>query len=233
MTPPRATEDRRRILRQIGLGLGALYFHVPGAFAQELVRTPSQMMGPFYPDTFPLDRDNDLLIINDATTPAVGEITWLSGRVLSANGSPIRGATVEIWQTDNNGAYIHSKSDNREKRDKNFQGYGRFLTSSSGEYGFRTIKPTLYPGRTKHIHVQVKVPGQKDFTTQMYVEGEPRNATDQLLTAIRDERARRSVIVPFTPIATSRIGELTARFDVVLGVTPADGDVHDKHPFAP
>jgi protocatechuate 3,4-dioxygenase beta subunit len=222
MTCRDSLHDRRTLLKRLGLGLGALYFFdVPGAFAQELVLTPSQMIGPFYPDTMPLDRDNDLLIINDAITPAVGDITWLSGRVLDARGKPVRGATVEIWQTDNNGAYIHSKSDNRDRRDGNFQGFGRFLTASSGEYAFRTIKPTTYPGRTRHIHFLIKVPGQSDFSTQMYVEGEPQNTTDQLLNSIRDESARRSVIVPFVPVPESRVGELTARFDIVLGLTPA------------
>lgn len=221
MPRPVSTTDRRTLVKQIGLGLGALYFQVPGVFAQDLVRTPSQMIGPFYPDTMPLDRDNDLLIINDAITPAVGEITWLSGRVLSAAGQPIRGATVEIWQTDNNGAYIHSKTDNRDKRDGNFQGFGRFLTSSNGEYAFRTIKPTPYPGRTRHIHFLVKVPGQPDFSTQMYVKGEPGNLKDSLFNGIRDERARRSVEIPFEPVPASKINELTARFEIVLGVTPS------------
>lgn len=76
-------------------------------------------------------------MINDAVTPAVGEITWLSGRILDARGEPMRDAVVEIWQVDRNGAYIHSKSNNRGKRDPHFQGFGRFLTGSNGEYMFR------------------------------------------------------------------------------------------------
>src|SRR5262249_21694747 len=51
-----------------GLALGALAFSKPGAFADELVRTPRQTEGPFYPDKLPLDTDNDLLIINDSIT---------------------------------------------------------------------------------------------------------------------------------------------------------------------
>ena len=39
---------------------------VPGLLAEELVKTPSQTEGPFYPDQLPLDTDNDLLTINDA-----------------------------------------------------------------------------------------------------------------------------------------------------------------------
>src|SRR4051812_43262997 len=65
--------------------------------------------GPFYPDKMPLDTDNDLLIINDAITPALGAVTWLSGRVLTASGQPIRNAFVEIWQTDDKASYIHTR----------------------------------------------------------------------------------------------------------------------------
>lgn len=211
--------SRRRFLSAIALGTAA--FTVPGVFAQELMRTPAQTPGPFYPERLPLDTDNDLLIINDSITPAVGEVTWLSGRILDARGTPLRGAIVEIWQVDNNAAYLHSKSDNFEKRDRNFQGYGRFLTGSNGEYLFRTIKPVAYPGRTPHIHVGVKVRGREKFTTQCYIRGEPRNARDGVLLSVRDAKARESLIVPFTAIKESKVGELAARFDVVLGFTPA------------
>src|SRR6266849_3142229 len=132
---PNLLPNRRRFL--LSLSLGAALFTVPGAVAEELVRTPRQTEGPFYPDHLPLDTDNDLIIVNDGLTPAVGEITHLSGRILDANGQPIRNALVEIWQVDNNGVYLHSR-DTHAERDKNFQGFGRFLTGSSGEYYFRT-----------------------------------------------------------------------------------------------
>jgi protocatechuate 3,4-dioxygenase beta subunit len=162
-----------------------------------------------------------LLIVNDAITPAIGEITWLSGRVLSASGEPLRNVTVEIWQVDKNGAYLHSRTGNREKRDANFQGFGRFVTGSNGEYVFRTIKPVAYPGRTPHIHFALKMKGQEKFTTQCYIEGEPQNERDGVLRGITDPKARASVIVPFRALPKSTIGELAARFDIVLGVTPA------------
>jgi len=200
------------------VGIGALF--TPGVFAQKLTQTPRQTEGPFYPNKMPLDTDNDLLIINDSITPAVGAVTYLSGRILDSRGEPIRSALVEIWQCDNNGAYIHTNSVNRDKRDANFQGFGRFLTGSTGEYLFRTIKPVPYPGRTPHIHFAVKVKGQEKFTTQCYVKGDPGNERDSILKNIRDPKIRESVIVDFAPIKESRAGELAARFDVVLGFTP-------------
>jgi protocatechuate 3,4-dioxygenase beta subunit len=189
--------------------------------AEELTRTPQQTEGPFYPDHLPLDTDNDLLIVNDNLTPAVGEITHLTGRILDANGNPVRNAAVEIWQVDNNAVYLHTQGGDRATLDKNFQGFGRFVTGSSGEYYFRTIKPVVYPGRTPHIHVAVKIRGQDKFVTQCYVKGAPENERDGVLRGIRDQKQRESVIVDFAKIPDSKIGELAANFDVILGFTPA------------
>ncbi len=209
---------RRQFVR--GLALGAAWFTVPGAFADELVRTPAQTEGPFYPDKLPLDTDNDLLVINDGITPAVDTITHLTGRILDLKGNPVRNALVEIWQVDNHGAYLHSGSDNRAKLDKHFQGFGRFLTGSKGEYYFRTIKPVPYPGRTPHIHYKVKIKGRPEFVTQCYIKGEPRNDKDGIFRSIRDPKAQAALLVDFAPIKESKIGEVAARFDIVLGFTP-------------
>jgi protocatechuate 3,4-dioxygenase, beta subunit len=218
--------SRRFFLRSLTLGAAAFtspaLFTTPGLFAEELdlVRTPRQTEGPFYPTKLPLDTDNDLLIINDAITPAVGDVTHLSGRILDAKGNPIKNALVEIWQVDNKGAYLHTGSANYKERDKNFQGFGRFLTASTGEYYFRTIKPVPYPGRTPHIHFKIKKGGKELFTTQCYVKGDRGNDKDGILKSIKDEKARASVIVEFAKVKESRIGELAAKFDIVLGLTP-------------
>ena len=200
--------------------VGGAALFTPGVFAEQLVQTPTQTEGPFYPDKLPLDTDNDLLIINDSITPAVGTITHLSGRILDRRGEPIRNAVVEIWQVDNNASYLHTKSDNYAKRDTNFQGFGRFVTGSTGEYYFRTIKPILYPGRqAPHIHFAVKKKGQAQFTTQCYIKGHPGNAVDFVLKQVRDAKQRQSLLANFLPVPGSRIGELSAKFDIVLGYT--------------
>ena len=213
--------SRRTFLGSAVVGAaGVAAFFEPGVFAEQLTLTPSQTEGPFYPDKMPLDTDNDLLIINNAITPAVGTVTQLSGRILDRRGQPIRNALVEIWQVDNNASYLHTKSDNYAKRDKNFQGFGRFETGSTGEYRFRTIKPIVYPGRqAPHIHVLVKAKGRDKFTTQCYIKGHPGNANDFVLNAIKDLKARESVIIDFAAMPGSRIGELSAKFDIVLGYT--------------
>jgi protocatechuate 3,4-dioxygenase beta subunit len=195
------------------------FWSVRGAFAEPLSLTPRQTEGPFYPDRLPLDTDNDLLIVNEEITPAIGEITHLTGRILDSNGNPLRNALVEIWQVDGHGVYLHT-ADTHAKRDAHFQGFGRFLTGSSGDYYFRTVKPVPYPGRTPHIHFKIKRPGQSEFVTQCYVKGNPQNERDGVFRGIRDAKARESVLVDFKPIENSKLGELEARFDIVMGVTP-------------
>ena len=215
----------RRLFTQ-GLAFCASMAFVPGAFADELTRTPKLTEGPFYPDKLPLDTDNDLLVLNDATTPAVGEVTYLSGRILTESGSPVRNAFVEIWQVDNNGSYIHSGSTNRDKLDKNFQGYGRFMTDAQGNYCFRTIKPVPYPGRTPHIHFGVSLNGKRVLTTQLLIKGHPQNERDGVIREIKEPKLRELIMTDFTPIKDSKIGELAAKFDLVLGQTPDEGDGH-------
>ncbi len=216
--------SRRYFLGGIALGVGAAsFFTVRGVFAEELARTPALTEGPFYPDKLPLDTDNDLIIVNNSVTPAVGEITHLTGRVLDASGSPMKDVVVEIWQVDNKGVYLHSADSGKRQRDTNFQGFGRFTTDSKGGYRFRTIKPVPYPGRTPHIHVKVKRGDRELLTTQIFVNGHPQNKTDGVLRDVRDPFDRELVLVDFKPMKDSKIGELTAEFDIVVGQTPQDG----------
>jgi protocatechuate 3,4-dioxygenase beta subunit len=48
------------------------------------------------------------------------------------------------------------------------------------------------------------------------------NEKDGILQSVKDPRARALLVVPFVPLPKSRAGELSARFDIVLGVTPED-----------
>ena len=226
--------DRRQFLTRTLKTSAALspgLFLAPGLFAEELEktlkRTPPQTEGPFYPDRLPLDTDNDLLVLNDASTPALGEVTHFSGRVLSAAGEPVRGATVEIWQADANGNYIHSRGAGAgAARDAGFQGFGRFLTDASGRYYFRTIKPVPYGGRTPHIHMAVNRKNERLLTTQCYVKDHPANARDGVIRNTPAGEVDR-LMVNFEPLGESAAGEYAANFDVVLGATPADPDAEN------
>ena len=211
--------NKRRAFIKNSLSVSSLLC-VPGLMAEALSLTPYQTEGPFYPDKMPLDTDNDLIILNDSLTPAVGTVAYLSGKVTDIKGNPLRNTLVEIWQVDNNGVYLHTRGGSRSKLDSNFQGYGRFLTDSKGNYFFRTLKPSPYSGRTPHIHMAVSAKGEKKFTTQCYIKGEPRNQKDFILKRVKDLKARESLIVPFKKVNGTKTGEVAAKFDIVVGWTP-------------
>ena len=194
------------------------------ALAEDLVRSPKLTEGPFYPNKLPLDTDNDLLVINDGQVTTEGEIVHLGGKLLDKNGIPLKNTTIEIWQVDAHGVYLHSRDSDgkKDKQDKLFQGFGRFTTGTSGAYYFRTVKPVAYSGRTPHIHVKIKRAGKEILTTQIFVRGEKLNKTDREYNGIRDEKQRDNVTVAFEPIKDSKAGELAANFDVVLGITPEE-----------
>ncbi len=201
---------RRKLLQASG---AAITGAVLPAWAAELVATPAQMPGPFYPLTFPLDQDNDLVSVKGRSGIAHGMITNVAGQVLDENGRPQAGVSIEIWQVNGYGRYHHEGDDSDKPIDPNFQGYGRAVTGADGAYRFRTVKPVAYPGRAPHIHFALTRKDFGTFTTQMYVAGAPENERDFLLSRIRDRRARASLIVALAP---STEGELAGEFNIVL-----------------
>lgn len=207
--------DRRVLMASLG-ALGATLLLPRPGMAANLVLTPGQTEGPFYPTSFPADVDNDLVLVRGAATRALGTVAHIHGRILDRAGRPVSGATVEIWQCDAQGRYRHPRAPDHERFDGGFQGYGRTSVDKDGAYRFRTIRPVPYPGRTPHIHYAVIVPGTGRFVTQMYVAGEPLNARDGLLNGIRDPRARQSVIVPLAAANDGEAGAVQGRFDIVL-----------------
>ncbi|MDH4391114.1 MAG: protocatechuate 3,4-dioxygenase [Aquabacterium sp.] len=171
-------------------------------------RTPSQSEGPFYPDKPPADTDFDLLR-QGATAYGKGQPCWLDGQVRGADGQPLAGAVVEIWQCDAEGHYRHARDGDRA--DPAFQAFGRVQADAQGRYRFRTIRPVAYSGRTPHIHVKVKQGQRTLLTTQLYVAGDPGNARDFLWRSL-GEADRAALTVPFTPGADG----LRANFDIVV-----------------
>ncbi|MGQ0697165.1 MAG: dioxygenase family protein [Panacagrimonas sp.] len=202
---------RRRLLQA---ALGAAGFGAVSAHAA-LLPTPEQTEGPFYPWRMPLDRDNDLVRIAGRGSPAVGEITHLTGRVLDTRGNLVAGARVEIWQCDAHGFYHHVDDRERARRDSGFQGFGETMSAADGSYRFRTIKPAPYPGRTPHIHFKVSVRSGPALTTQLYVRGDRRNRSDFLFRHLSEEEQER-VQAEFAPWDGDDQASLMARFDPVV-----------------
>ncbi len=115
--------------------------------------------------------DNDMVhVYASSTSIASGTITKLSGNLVNTSGTPISGATIELWVADNNGIYWYvsssSGTNNFANRDRNFQGFGTATTNTAGYYEFLTIRPGLYTGRIRHYHLKVKVGSTLILTTQ-------------------------------------------------------------------
>jgi protocatechuate 3,4-dioxygenase beta subunit len=210
----------RLFTRRTALAAGATWLALArlplSARAADLVPTPAQTEGPFYPVELPPETDWDLLRMASASRPALGTVAYIEGRILDRDGKAVPGARVEIWQCDAKGRYRHP-GDARGPRDEGFQGFGRVDTAGDGTYRFRTIRPVAYPGRTPHIHFAILAPGSPRFITQMYVAGEPLNERDFLLNSVRDQEARQRLIVPLVPTGAEP-GALNGRFDIVLPV---------------
>lgn len=163
---------RRRVLAGLAavpLGAALVRLVPAGAATRTLAATPAcdddptpkQTEGPYWTADSPQRND----FTGDG---APGLPMTLTGTVIDTACRPVSGSLLDFWQCDGNGVY-----DN--------EGYklrGHQYTDDNGAFRLTTIKPGLYPGRTRHFHVKVRRPGGDVLTTQLYFPGEPANKTD-------------------------------------------------------
>jgi len=141
----------------------------------ECVETEDNDIGPAYLPGAPMR--TDLNVLGWAGVPLV-----ISGTVRGTSCEPIPAALVDVWQADDAGCYDGSPIDlcGAVGPVPEWPLRGRMNADAQGRYQFTTIRPGLYPGRTRHIHIIVSAPGYVSLTTQIYFAGEPGNATDGL-----------------------------------------------------
>jgi len=185
---------RRRLIKGLIAITGFTVFsrNVFSRNAMQTILTPRATEGPFYPSPSMrlADVDNDLVKVSGLLKEAGGEIIWLKGKVLRKNGKVLAGHRIEIWQCDVNGKYLHPNDPRSVIHDNGFQGFGHDITDTQGNYSFRTIKPTAYPGRTPHIHVKVFEGTRELLTTQFYISGDNNNMNDGLYRRMSDKEAQ-------------------------------------------
>jgi protocatechuate 3,4-dioxygenase beta subunit len=189
--------SRRRFLLTGALAASGLAVTFEDGFAQvRATPTPAcgdgatlrQTEGPFYTPRSPERAD----LIEPGSK---GRVVELSGQVLTRACRPVPRALVDLWHADENGDY-----DN-----KGFRYRGHVFTDAEGRFRFRTVEPARYPGRTRHYHVKVRAPAQRDvLTTQLYFPNESGNARDFLF--------RRELLMQVENAGDG----LAARFDFVL-----------------
>jgi protocatechuate 3,4-dioxygenase beta subunit len=190
----------------------------------ESIELTAPVFGP--QDVDPLEAD---LTIQHSGEP-IGERTVVTGRVLAADGRPVAGQLVEVWQANAAGRYIHQRDQHHAPIDPNFTGVGRCLTDADGTYRFLTIKPGPYPWRNHdnawrpaHIHFSLfGTAFSQRLVTQMYFPGDPLFELDPIYQSVVDPRARALLVARYDHDLTRPELHTGYRWDIVLGRTPAE-----------
>lgn len=179
--------------------------------------TESTIFGPFY-----REGAQELPMGATISKDGRGEPVVVTGQVLSTDGTPIPGALLDIWETDENGLY---EQQDPEQPDMNLR--GKFRTDSEGRYSFVGIKPVSYaipddgpvgqllhalgrhPFRPAHIHLLISADGFVPVTTHLFVKGDPYLDSDAVFGTknslvvdfiqhdAEEEAAHYNVTVPF------------------------------------
>jgi len=182
--------------------------------------TESTVLGPFHMVSSPRRALGDTIDL-----VGTGPQCVLEGRVLSADGRPLPGAELDVWQANDQGFYDVQQPDVQPPSN----GRGLFTADSSGAYWFRTIVPTHYPiptdgpvgtlleatrrhpYRPAHIHFIVTAPGHRPLTTHIFVADSPYIESDAVFAV------KKSLITEFTPADDP---ELPARAHFVIVLQP-------------
>jgi hydroxyquinol 1,2-dioxygenase len=165
--------------------------------------TESTVLGPFHVVASPPRDLGDTIDLVGSGTPCVVE-----GRVLSADGTPLPGAELDVWQASDQGFYDVQQPDVQPRAN----GRGLFAAGENGAFWFRTVVPGHYPiptdgpvgtllhatkrhgNRPAHIHFVVTAPGHRELTTHIFVAGSPYIESDAVFAV------KKSLITEFTPV---------------------------------
>ncbi|HEX7148900.1 MAG TPA: protocatechuate 3,4-dioxygenase subunit beta [Actinomycetota bacterium] len=181
----------------------------------------TEVSGPLLGEGRVGETDHDLTV-QHAGAP-LGERIVVEGRVLEADGRPVPGTLVEVWQANAGGRYRHDGDRHPAPLDPNFSGAGRCVTDAQGRWRFVTVKPGAYPWknhdnawRPAHIHFSVF---GRAFTqrliTQMYFPGDPLFAFDPIFQSV-PEGARERLVSRLDLDVTVPEWAVGYRWDIVL-----------------
>ncbi|MET0932017.1 MAG: dioxygenase [Aeromicrobium sp.] len=149
--------------------------------------TEATVFGPFFVDDAP-----HVELGGDLAGDAPGQACWVEGTVKDADGRPIAGARIEVWEADEDGFYDVQYSDDR------VAGRGHLFSDADGAFRFWAVTPTPYPiphdgpvgamlaasnrspMRASHLHFMVDAPGCRTLVTHIFVRGDELLASDSV-----------------------------------------------------
>ena len=144
--------------------------------------TESTVLGPFHMVDSPVRELGESIDLVGRGEPCV-----VTGSVRDVDGTPLAGATIDVWQCDENGFYDVQQPDDQPAGN----GRGLFHADDEGRFWFRTVVPSHYPiptdgpvgdllaatrrhpYRPAHVHVIAEAPGYTPLTTHMFVADSP------------------------------------------------------------
>ncbi|MBO4254060.1 dioxygenase family protein [Streptomyces griseorubiginosus] len=165
--------------------------------------TESTVLGPFHMVESPQRGSGDNIDLLGGERPCV-----VSLRVTSADGTPLTGANVDVWQCTEDGFYDVQQPDVQPPGN----GRGLFRTDDDGRVWFRTVVPSHYPiptdgpvgvlldatgrhpYRPAHIHFIVEADGHRPLTTHIFVADGPYLDSDAVFAV------KESLVVDFAQV---------------------------------
>ena len=174
------------------------------------VATESTVLGPFHVVESPVRSLGDNIDLVGTGTPCV-----ITGRVVSVDGSRLPGATIDVWQANDQGFYDVQQPDVQPRTN----GRGLFTADANGEFWFRTVVPSYYPiptdgpvgelliatgrhaFRPAHIHFIVNAPGHRPLTTHMFVAGSKYIESDTVFAV------KKSLVADFEEVTDPALAE--------------------------
>jgi len=143
--------------------------------------TEATVFGPFHVEAAPRFANGA-----DIGAGAPGEPLFVDCTVRGSDGKAIAGATVDVWQADQEGFYDVQYKDLEGHRAR-----GVLLSDAEGRVRFRSILPVAYPvptdgpvgrmleasgrhpWRPAHVHFRIQAPGYETLTTHVFRAGDP------------------------------------------------------------
>lgn len=144
--------------------------------------TESTVLGPFHMVESPPRRLGDDIALDGKGTPCL-----VSGQVTGPDGEPLAGASVDVWQTNEDGFYDVQQPGIQPAGNLR----GLFTADDDGRFWFRSVVPRFYPipddgpvgqmlsatarhpYRPAHLHFIVAAPGYRPVTTHVFVADSP------------------------------------------------------------